>query len=125
MATLVDYQISQHILSGNDESLTYKLPDHNLASDHIRRMFEQDKLTTFSEDSHVNNHGKRLLDLCKTTGLLIINGRVGLNKGISKYTRWDTTGCTLVDYAFCSTKMFRVLVNSSYMKNSQNLIIYL
>ena len=36
----------------------------------------------FSQDSNnVNNYGRRLLELCKSTGVLIANGRCG--KGIS------------------------------------------
>ena len=49
--------------SGNDENLPYRLPDDNLTSDpEIRCMFEQGMLTRISEDSHVNNHGKRLIN---------------------------------------------------------------
>ena len=103
---------SAYCMSGNDENLPCELPDDNLTSDHeIRCMFEQGMLTRFSEDSHVNNHGKKLLDLCKTTRLLIINGRLGSDKGIGKYTQSDTTGCSVVDYAICSPNMFGKIRN--------------
>ena len=53
-----------------------------------------------------NKHGIQLLELCKTIGLLIINGRLGQDKGIGDFTRQDTTGCSVVDYMLCNPELF-------------------
>ena len=49
----------------------------------------------------VNKRGKQLLEFCNTCGLIILNGRVGRDKGIGKFTRIDTTGNSVVDYLIC------------------------
>ena len=48
-----------------------------------------------SVDKHVNQYGKRLLQLCKATGFQILNGRIGLTKG---YTCFTPAGNSTVDY---------------------------
>ena len=40
--------------------------------------------------------------MCKSAGLLILNGRAGKDKGIGNFTRVDTTGRSIVDYMVVS-----------------------
>ena len=42
----------------------------------------------------MNSHGRDLIEFCKNDGLLIVNGRVGEDRGIDEFTRVDTTGST-------------------------------
>ena len=63
-------------------------------------MQHRDVLTRSSRDKlAVNKHGIKLLDLCKSAGILILNGRIGHDKGIGESTRDDTTGKSVVNYA--------------------------
>ena len=59
--------------------------------------------------SAVNKHGIQLLELCKSAGILILNGRIGLEKGIGECTRDVTTGKSVVDYAIGTLKLFKLV----------------
>ncbi|MCG8034648.1 MAG: endonuclease/exonuclease/phosphatase family protein, partial [Candidatus Thiodiazotropha taylori] len=66
----------------------------------------------FSEDAgHVNNNGLLLLELCKQTGLRIMNGRVGNDNGIGRYTFVGHRGSSLVDYVLGSQEMFNFVTS--------------
>ena len=58
-----------------------------------------------------NGHGLKLLEVCKSTGLVIFNGRLGSDKGKGEYTRVDTTGCSVVDYFVGSPSVFDMVTN--------------
>ena len=45
---------------------------------------------------------------------MIVNGRIGLDKGLGKYTRSDTTGNSVVDNVICSPNLF-VKINEFYI----------
>ena len=51
-----------------------------------------------SKDSVTDNYGRRLLDLCKSTGLIIANGRLGADKYIGDFTCITPRGQSVVDY---------------------------
>ena len=70
------------------------LPDEYIPDKELER-FSQDK-------GHVNNNGLLLLDFCKQTGLRFMNGRVGADKGIGKYTFVGSRGSSVVDYVLSS-----------------------
>ncbi len=55
-----------------------------------------------SQDNTVNNYGYRILELCKNTGVCMLNGR------ISKDCMGNTTcdNKSVVDYIMCSPKLF-------------------
>ena len=56
-------------------------------------------------DNIVNDHGKQLLDLCKTCDLRILNGR---SKGdtLGKFTFHSINGISTVDYIIVSHDLF-------------------
>ena len=58
-----------------------------------------------------NNYGKQLLSLCKTTGLYIVNGRMGADLGVGGYTRVDTTGKRPVDYLLATLVTFTMITD--------------
>ena len=77
------------------------LPDEYIPDIELER-FSQDK-------GHVNNNGLLLLDFCKQTGLRIMNGRVGADKGIGKYTFVGSRGSSVVDYVLSSQDLFKCI----------------
>ena len=48
-----------------------------------------------SQDCSQNNYGIKLLDLCKSTGLRIVNGRLA---NTHQYTFISHNGCSVIDY---------------------------
>ena len=50
-----------------------------------------------------------MLDFCKETGLRIVNGRVGNDKGIGKCTYVGSAGKSVVDYVIASQCLFPVI----------------
>ena len=62
-----------------------------------------------SEDKGYNRYGSQLLDFCKETGLRIVNGRIGNDKGVGKCTYVGSTGKSLVDYVIASQCLFSAI----------------
>jgi len=56
----------------------------------------------FSRDTKSNNFGRRMVDMCKNLGLLIVNGRAGNDAGVGKLTCKDAS---LVDYVIASPRL--------------------
>ena len=81
------------------------LPDDYIADRCLPR-FSQDK-------GHLNSNGTFLLDLCKQSGLRILNGRVGSDAGIGKYTFVGHRGSSLVDYVLASDNIFNLIADFS------------
>ena len=71
----------QYIEAGLDDSIRYK-----------------DIPTRANRDNVTDAYGRRLLELCKTTNLLIANGRLGLDKDVGDFTFYGEKGCSVVDY---------------------------
>ena len=86
-------------LYGNDADIPILESSCNIRSTLLRTIVENKELKRFSKDkSRANNNGVNLLEFCQTVGLLIINGRLGSDKGIGAFSRVDTTWCSTVDY---------------------------
>ena len=83
-------------VDGSNAGLNQLLPHDDLGIyDLINEMRHKDVLTRSSRDkSAINKHGIQLLELCrqKSAGKLILNGRIGHDKGLGEFTRDDTTG---------------------------------
>ena len=56
-----------------------------------------------NKDTKCDNNGRKLLDLCKSTGLVIVNGRIGCDKKIGSTT---CKGASTVDYVLASPTIF-------------------
>jgi hypothetical protein len=59
-----------------------------------------------NKDKIVDAYGKRLLELCKNTNLLIGNGRLDKDKSIGEFTFINTNGTSTVDYLILDYKDF-------------------
>ena len=91
-------------IPGNDHGFEDLL---NPMDDKPHHMPEKYKIRTSLDKRPLNDHGRKLLDLCKTSGLLIVNGRIGNDF----YTRVgkDTSG--VVDYMLSSLSLLDIIEN--------------
>ena len=53
-----------------------------------------------------NASGIKLLDICYSTDLKIVNGKVGDDTGIGQYTFMSANGQILIDYSLTSQDIF-------------------
>ena len=61
------------------------------------------------DNGRLNSYGTQLLDICKQSGLGILNGRVGDDQNIGKYTYVASTGSSVVDYVISTPNMFNYI----------------
>ena len=96
---------------GSYAGLNELLPADDRSVNHlISVLWQRNVLTRASKDKTIiNRHGIHLLELCKSTGMLILNGRLGRDKDIGEFTRDDTTGKSVVDYVISTPKLFKVV----------------
>ena len=66
-------------------------------------------------DKLVNTNGRLLLDMCKTTEMSIVNGRVGDDKEIGAFTCHTHNGKSLIEY---------FLINSSALSLIDNITVW-
>ena len=90
--------------SGSNGDLDNLLPSDEMETHSvIEYMRNVDILTRCSMDKNsVNKHGSELIEFCRETGMFIFNGRLSHNRGIGRFTRDDTTGRSVVNYAIGS-----------------------
>ena len=70
-----------------------------------------ESLPRVSQDNTVNTYGKQLIDICINTGLQIVNGRVGADRGIGRYTCYTYNGSSVVDYVLAQTSIRERIVS--------------
>ena len=63
----------------------------------------------FSQDNTINTNGRKLLNFCKLNSLRIANGRLGLDKGVAKYTCVGSTSSSVIDYVIGNPSLFDVI----------------
>ena len=102
----IEEEVTQHryanenvIILGDFNARTGLLPDF-VSIDEDDLQFQ----SRANADKKVNNNGRRLVDLCKTCDMLIINGRVGSDNNIGNYTCTTYNGKSTVDYAVADAK---------------------
>lgn len=79
----------------------------------INSNFEVDYQILLSERSSMdmisNASGTRLLELCNSTNLRILNGRVREDAGVGKFTFLSERGNSVIDYAIMSINLFPLI----------------
>ena len=65
------------------------------------------------DNKQVCSNGNQLLDFCKTTGLRIVNGRIGDDRNNGDFTYYDRHGGSVIDYFISSQDLFSLLTNFS------------
>ena len=88
--TIPDYIDSDTIID-DEQSMTNIMTNLNIQH------------TRHSEDGIVNEFGNKLIDFCKSQGILIVNGRVSCDKNIGRCTCKDIS---TVDYALATPTVF-------------------
>ena len=64
-------------------------------------------LERFLQDQwNEDNYGKMLLELCKAADMLILNGKLGADKGIGRCTRMADNSASVVDYDIVTPDLF-------------------
>ena len=64
-----------------------------------------------NQDKTVNEYGLKLIDLCKMSDLIILNGRVGDDKDLGKFTYCNKRGKSVNDYSICSKGVISMIKN--------------
>jgi hypothetical protein len=106
------------LICGDFNARTGELNDFVITDKHTPlfdefRDFLGETVTTVRKscDRVINKPGRDLLDLCKTYGVSIVNGRIGQDLGKGEYTYIDTTGCSVIDYYLVSITLFDKIVD--------------
>ena len=95
--------------SGSNGDLDNLLPPDDMETySIIEYMRDVGILIRCSMDSNfVNKHGTQLIEFCRATGMVIFGGRLSHDRGIGHFTRDDTTGRSVVDYAIGSPDILK------------------
>ena len=64
-----------------------------------------------NKDSKVNTNGRALIDVCKTTDMMILNGRSGKDRGVGNFTCNNYNGKSVVDYIIADNSLIDKLLN--------------
>ena len=88
LADIVEY------IEGSNGALSEILSPHSMSNTH-----EVPKRHTV--DSVVNDYGKELINVCRSVGLCIMNGRTADAANNRDFTCYKTIGASVVDYVIC------------------------
>ena len=99
------------ILTGDFNAKTKNLPDYLILNEHddfhkLDGIFNEKIIKTqrCSQDEHdADSFGHKLLNLCKTLNIQIINGRLGKDANQGKYT---TRNLSVIDYTLTTPDLF-------------------
>ena len=109
IGNLKDCRVSDLLLIGDFNSKTRDMEDRLSLNKHdVFFDLEEDCGISIgkrsSQDMHpVDKYGKKLIQLCVTLGINIVNGRAGRDAGIGKFT---TRNNSVIDYALASPDLF-------------------
>ena len=79
------------------------LPDYLRYDNYLTVGMNENRLSSHiplrsSRDVNIDNYGCRLLDLCKSTGLIKANGRLSEDSSVGEFTCINARGRSVVDY---------------------------
>ena len=66
-----------------------------------------------NRDKHINNNGRKLIELCQVFNLTILNGRMGSDRGVGDFTCNTAQGNSTVDYVLISAEMLPIVTDFS------------
>ena len=98
-----------------------------IANDQSQFSFGLTRRNSF--DNELNNHGKRLLEICKSADLRILNGRVS-GDSLGRTTFHGKTGVSVVDYVICDQNLFShfksfIVKKPTYLSDHSPLVTWL
>ena len=93
-----------------NDVLSYDSDIVNLSNDFIQKQIDHEQmllklgfsLTRTAQDQQMNNYGSRLLNMCKSLGVLISNGRCGKDRMLGETI---CNNVSTVDYVLCSPEL--------------------
>ena len=98
------------MILGDFNARTNKLEDYitkngkNLIQDTSENSLQTKIRQNF--DNQINNHGKQLINLCKSSDLRILNGRTK-GDSLGRATFHGSNGISVVDYIICDQELFQ------------------
>ena len=121
------------IILGDLNARTAKLADYvsNEGNKHINDISEHSLCPQQRQnfDSSINNHGKKLIEICKSCDLRILNGRA-LGDSLGRPTFHGPKGTSAVDYIICSQNLLQdtkhlVVKPPTYLSDHSQIIAWL
>ena len=109
------------LLTGNFNARTSDLPDYNqydslpLPADYTSDIGQ----TRCNSDHSVYSYGKVLLNLCISSNLRIVNGRIGTDRNVGEFTCYSPRGCSVVDYFVVSAHLMSYISDMSVSDHSE------
>ena len=106
--------LGKTIICGDLNARTASERDYLIHDEHLDSDFTSDIESNVLYPKRVNKDnvidicGKRLLDLCKSTNLIICNGRLGEDDGIGEFTFLNATSNTVLDYVLAGYNDFNM-----------------
>ena len=102
---------NSHTNNDNDFTITDENIEQHLHIDNINDIFNRITIEElgfpvgrhYSDNSQIDNYGRRLLEVCRSFNLYIANGRLGSDKFLGSKT---CKASTVVDYAILSPLLF-------------------
>ena len=73
-----------------------------------------------TRDLSVNTAGRELIDLCKTYGLYILNGRFQPDKDIGNFIHLCINGSSVIDYGMCTMSLIQHVMNFSVEERTES-----
>ena len=86
----------------NENTRYVPVPDNYTEDDDVPHRTSCDKKAP-------DEYGHKLIDLCKTCSLRIVNGRVGSDKGVGNYTSINKRSQNVVYYVLCKSNIFKLV----------------
>jgi hypothetical protein len=95
------------LLMGDFNARTGGLNEWDILDPHIRRHYDVSGISERkSRDHTLNNTGRRLLTVCESTGVCLLNGRSNTDKnGLITFQSLNGRGKSVIDYAVVSKDM--------------------
>ena len=76
-----------------------------------------------SFDNDLNNHGKRLLEICRSADLRILNGRIN-GDSLGRPTFHGKSGISVIDYSICDQDLLRNITSFMVKEPNRNRAVY-
>jgi hypothetical protein len=103
------------VFSGDLNSRTSDFPDFITLDKYLDRDFvslnNYDIPVRMSSDHIIDSHGRRLLEVCYSSGLIIGNGRLHKDKNIGNFTCCSNKGLSVVDYIMLNYEDFYIITD--------------
>ena len=98
------------LLMGDFNSRTGKYPDNVCQDGNSIIVNDQSKSSQYafqrnSFDNDLNDHGKKLFEICRSADLRILNGRIS-GDSLGRPTFHGKSGVSVIDYAVCDQNLF-------------------